>query len=146
MSHQHGCQDIQRRLPRDLDAGVAARRELERFRGELGEADHDIVALLMTELVANSVKHAGPDAGSHLRLGLTVTADRIRVEVRDGGPGFVPARRSNRAGALHWGIELVDRLADRWQVVPGEGRGETSVWFELDRGRAWTWAGQQQTG
>jgi anti-sigma regulatory factor (Ser/Thr protein kinase) len=132
--HQAVCQDIHRRLPRDLDAGAAARHELERFRGRIDETDLNIAALLMTELVANSVKHAGAEAGSHLRLDLTVTADRIRVEVRDGGPGFVPARRP--AGAYHWGIELVDRLADRWQVVPGNGHGDTSVWFELDRGRA----------
>jgi anti-sigma regulatory factor (Ser/Thr protein kinase) len=142
--HQAKCQDIQRRLPRGNDAGAAARRELERFRGQIDQADLEIVALLMTELVANSVQHAGPDAGPYLRLGLTVTADRIRVEVRDGGPGFVPAPRGPDAGALHWGIELVNRLADRWQVVPGEGRAKTSVWFELDRGRAWM--REEQTG
>jgi anti-sigma regulatory factor (Ser/Thr protein kinase) len=122
---------------------MEARRELERFRGHLDETDLQIVALLMTELVANSVKHAGPNAGPHLRLSLTVTADRVRVEVRDGGPGFVPVRRTDAAGALHWGIELVDRLSDRWQVVPGGGHGDTSVWFELDRGRAWVT--EQQT-
>jgi hypothetical protein len=47
----------------------------------------------------------------------------------------VPLRLERRHEiGLHWGMELVDRLADRWQVVPGEGRGHTSVWFELDRG------------
>jgi anti-sigma regulatory factor (Ser/Thr protein kinase) len=136
LSHTPACQDIQRRLPRDLEATVEARRELERFEGDLDAADLEIVALLMTELVANSVIHAGPDAGPHVRLSLTVTSDRVRVEVRDGGRGFVPVRRGPAHGSLHWGIELVDRLADRWQVVPNDGRGETSVWFELDRGRA----------
>lgn len=137
MSHPGACQKIQRRLARDIDAGLEARRELERFRDDLDDTDIEIVALLMTELIANSVKHAGPAAGDDVLLDLTVTNDRVRVEVRDGGPGFVPAHRPRSdAIGLHWGIELVDRLADRWQVVPGEGHGETSVWFELDRGLA----------
>jgi len=137
MSHSNGCQRIQRRLERDFEAGPEARRELERFRDDLDETDIEIVALLMTELIANSVKHAGAAAGEDVLLELTVTQDRVRVEVRDGGPGFVPSRRAETVDiGLHWGIELVDRLADRWQVVPGNGKGKTSVWFELDRGLA----------
>jgi anti-sigma regulatory factor (Ser/Thr protein kinase) len=135
VSCSRACQKVQRRLVRDFDAGAEARRELERL--DLDETDTEIVALLMTELVANSVKHAGPHAGDHLVLDLTLTPDRVRVEVRDGGPGFVPRRRrvEDEIG-LHWGLELVRRLSDRWQVVPGSGSGQTSVWFELDRGVA----------
>jgi hypothetical protein len=29
-----------------------------------------------------------------------------------------------------WGLYLVDRLADRWGIVTGDG---TTVWFELTR-------------
>lgn len=128
---------IQRKLARDYEAAATARRELEQFREDMDTTDYEIVVLLMSELVANSVEHAGADAGTHLRLDLIVTPDRIRVEVRDGGPGFVPTPRviGDDVG-LHWGIELVNRLSDRWQVVPGEGRDDTSVWFELDRGNA----------
>jgi len=137
VSYSRACQKVQRRLVRDSDAGAEARRELDRFRPGLDETDAEIVALLMTELVANSVKHAGPSAGDHIVLDLTLTPDRVRVEVRDGGPGFVPRRRLPEEDiALHWGLELVRRLSDRWQVVPGNGSGETSVWFELDRGVA----------
>jgi anti-sigma regulatory factor (Ser/Thr protein kinase) len=137
VSCSRACQRVQRRLVRDFDAGAEARRELERLGPGLDETDAEIVALLMTELVANSVKHAGPHAGDHLLLDLTLTPDRVRVEVRDGGPGFVPRRRrSSDDISLHWGLELVRRLSDRWQVVPGNGSGETSVWFELDRGVA----------
>lgn len=136
MSASRVCQRIERRLARDLDAGTEARGELERFRAELDDTDMEIVALLMSELVSNSVKHAGPAAGDYVLLDMTLTPDRIRVEVRDGGPGFVPRRRPpGDDSGLHWGIELVHRLADRWQVVPGNGRGDSAVWFELDRGR-----------
>jgi anti-sigma regulatory factor (Ser/Thr protein kinase) len=133
-----GYQQIHRRFVREPVAAVEARLELERFREELDETDLEIVALLMTELIANSVRHAGPNAGPNVHLDLTVTGDRIRVEVRDGGRGFVPVPREvDDMGALHWGMELVSRLADRWQVVAGNGSGgETLVWFELDRGLA----------
>jgi anti-sigma regulatory factor (Ser/Thr protein kinase) len=137
MSYQRGRLKVQRRLLRDYEAGAAARRELDQLREVVDHTDLEIVALLMSELIANSVKHSGPDAGEHVLLELTVTRDRIRVEVRDRGPGFVPERRPvGQEIGLHWGLELIDRLADRWQVVPGCGRDDTSIWFELDRGRA----------
>jgi anti-sigma regulatory factor (Ser/Thr protein kinase) len=135
--NRRGCRQIHRTLEREPGAAAEARRELERFEDDLDEVDLEISALLLSELVANSVRHAGEDAGPRVYLDITLTGDRLRVEVRDGGPGFVPVRR--RPGdirSLHWGMELVSRLADRWQVVSGNGSGETLVWFELDRGQA----------
>jgi anti-sigma regulatory factor (Ser/Thr protein kinase) len=61
----------------------------------------------------------------------------VRIEVSDGGAGFVPPKRpAPRLDAEEpggWGLVLVDRLADRWGVARDEG---TSVWFELDRSDA----------
>ncbi|HEX6460898.1 MAG TPA: ATP-binding protein, partial [Thermoleophilaceae bacterium] len=55
--------------------------------------------------------------------------ERLRVEVGDDGPGFVPAPRSADAPLdSHWGLHLVEELADRWGVV---AEPETLVWFEL---------------
>lgn len=137
MSYQRSRRQIHRKLTRAPGAAAVARRELDRFGDELDPTDLEISALLLTELVANSVQHAGPDAGSHVLVDLTLTGDRIRAEVRDGGPGFVPTPRRRGPGqTAHWGMELVCRLADRWQVVAANGTGETLVWFELDRGRA----------
>src|SRR3954452_16439701 len=119
---------------RDDDAPGAARQELEAFRDELDPLQYEDLALLTTELVANSVRHAGPQAGDRVILDLSVTAALVRLEVRDGGPGFkfVP-RAAGDTSPYHWGLQIVERIADRWAVVPANGNGTTCVWFELDR-------------
>jgi hypothetical protein len=46
----------------------------------------------------------------------------------------VPApRKPGDVSPYHWGLHIVDRIADRWAVVPPNGSGSTCVWFELDR-------------
>jgi anti-sigma regulatory factor (Ser/Thr protein kinase) len=126
---------LHRDLARDDDAPAAARLELEAFRDELEPLVYEDVALLLTELITNSVRHAGPAAGDKVIVDLVVTAALVRVDVRDGGPGFVPApRRQGDVSPYHWGLHIVERLADRWAVVPPNGKNETCVWFELDLG------------
>ena len=128
---------LHRELLRDKFAPAAARRELEAFRAELEPLVFEDAALLATELVANSVRHAGPSAGDRVLFDLSVTAALVRVDVRDGGPGFVPVPRDpDDTSPYHWGLHIVDQIADRWAVIPANGSGETCVWFELDRGAA----------
>src|SRR3954452_2982215 len=130
----HMQHSLHRDLPRDQFAPAAARLELEPFRGELDPLVYEDLALLTTELVANSVRHAGPRAGDRVLFDLSVTAALVRVDVRDGGPGFVPvARDPTDTSPYHWGLHIVERIADRWAVIPANGTGETRVWFELDR-------------
>jgi two-component sensor histidine kinase len=89
------------------------------------------VALLVTELVANGVRHGGAGAGSTLQLMLEGGRPGLRVEVVNPTNGRgTPARRTpdlTRGGGI--GLNLVERLASRWGVrnVP-----RTAVWFELD--------------
>jgi hypothetical protein len=54
----------------------------------------------------------------------------LRVEVRDGGAGFVPERRRERSEPGGWGLMLVEGIADRWGVKRDP---TTTVWFELPR-------------
>jgi anti-sigma regulatory factor (Ser/Thr protein kinase) len=129
-----GRRDIHRQLEREPVAAPTARRELEALLGELDRAELDVVALLVTELIANSVKHAGTGGGSRIGLDVAVMPTRIRVEVRDGGGGFTPAPRAAES-ELHWGLHLIDTLSSRWEVEAGDAGGETIVWFELDRER-----------
>jgi len=112
------------------DAAAHARRALSRLRGDIDPPLLETMRLLVTELIANSVKHAGADA-----VGLKVVVGRsaVLVEVLDEGPGFEPAHRSEgQDEGSGWGLFLVDRLADRWGVA--RERSATSVWFELKRG------------
>jgi anti-sigma regulatory factor (Ser/Thr protein kinase) len=125
---------LHRDFVRDQDAPAAAREELEAFRAELEPLVYQDAALLITELVSNSVRHAGPDAGDRVLFDLIVTSARVRVDVRDGGPGFVPMpREPGDMSPYHWGLHILERLSDRWAVVPPNGAAGTCVWFELDR-------------
>src|SRR5215208_1883056 len=103
-------------------AAAAARRAL----GGLGD-----VALLVSELVTNSVRHGGAGEDHRLELAALREGERLRVEVTDWGPGFDrdarPRRPTDEVGG--WGLVLVERLADRWGV---EHDGDaTVVWFEV---------------
>jgi anti-sigma regulatory factor (Ser/Thr protein kinase) len=89
------------------------------------------VALLVTELVANGVRHGGAHRGRSLRVRLEARPPALRVEVTDPGrrpDGLAPlALDIERDGGL--GLRMVDSLASRWGVAGGT---RTNVWFELD--------------
>jgi anti-sigma regulatory factor (Ser/Thr protein kinase) len=112
------------RAPAEARRSLGAR--LERVDPEVMEK----LRLLVSELVSNSVRHAGLDEEDLIRLSVWERADRVRVEVTDPGDGFKPPLPDpdplNPSG---WGLYLVDRLADRWGVATN---GETRVWFEVD--------------
>lgn len=86
--------------------------------------------LLTNELVSNSVMHGRAREADVIEIEVTPTADGVRARVSDSGPGFVPAPRTREVDEPGgWGLQLVERLAQRWGVDQ-EG---TSVWFELAR-------------
>ncbi len=122
---------ISRRFAAGPRAAGAGRRALETLPGRLDPAQLQVAALLTTELIANAVEHSGLGSCGSVRLEVAVTAELLRVEVGDEGPGFLPAPRAPDAPLdSHWGLHLVEELADRWGVVD---EPETLVWFELDR-------------
>lgn len=90
----------------------------------------DDILLLVSELVTNSVRHAGLDGTDRIELAVDLDGSTIHVEVRDPGPGFQPSTgrpRPDRGSG--WGLHLVELLADKWGVN-GEGSG-TVTWFEV---------------
>jgi histidine kinase-like protein len=114
-------------------AAARARRLVEgELLGRLPRRVVDDVMLLITELVANGVRHGGAGASSSLHLLLHGTRPGLHVEVVNpdhhrSGP---PARRSaDLAGGGGIGLNLVDRLSSRWGV---RETPDTAVWFELD--------------
>ncbi|MFL5736281.1 MAG: ATP-binding protein [Actinomycetota bacterium] len=121
--------------PIDVELRVApgavseARAAVDRMSGDEGLLNN--LRLLVSEVVTNSVRHAGLDEGARIGLHIETSPERVRVEVTDAGPGFVPRvpelRISQESG---WGLYLVDELADRWGVDAGH---RTRVWFEIDR-------------
>src|ERR671930_2039605 len=89
---------------------------------------HD--ALLVSELVTNSVRHAGLGPDQLIRITADWSGTRLRVHVRDRPrgeqPPWVPESIRPPPGAESgWGLYLVDRLARHW------GTSADGYWFEL---------------
>jgi anti-sigma regulatory factor (Ser/Thr protein kinase) len=109
-------------------AAEQARRALQQLALPSPLADE--AQLLVTELVTNSVRHAGLGPDERIQLTADWSGTWLRVHVRDRG-------RSRLAGAgagsirpapgaeSGWGLYLVDRLASRW------GSSADGYWFEL---------------
>lgn len=105
-------------------------REVFRCLGNVFDCviDHEVVALLVTELLANSIHAQDAD--------ITVSATRLfdatlRVEVHDDGGGWPkmskPDALDDNGGR---GLMIVDALAASWGAVTTEADG-TTVWFEV---------------
>ena len=120
--------DVVVALPAQPAAAGAARRLLVR-EGLDPDLDHT-VTLLVSELVTNSIRHAGVEDADRIVLAARLHDDWARVEVRDPGPGFDPDVRHNTPG---FGLRMLDMLAARWGV-DRDDQG-TRVWFEVDRRR-----------
>ena len=90
----------------------------------------DDLRLLTSEVVTNSVRHAGLAPGDTIGLAVDLSERRIRVEIADDGPGFDPSElpESSPEGAGGWGLWLVKQLSDRWGVIRDE---PNRVWFEV---------------
>ena len=85
--------------------------------------------LLVSELVANSVRHSGAAADAVLAVRAHVSADVLVLEVHDQGTGGSIRRR---APDMHagggFGLNIVATLSRRWGVNRDAG---TRVWVEL---------------
>lgn len=134
--HKESTTDM--RLPPTLQAPYLARRAIEATLGESLSADAlEVVKLLTSELVTNSVRYADVGPSSWIGLSIRGTLDAVRVGVSDPGLGFDPpvqpvARsRSLRQGGR--GLGLVADLSTRWGTIRG-ARSET--WFEVPRVQA----------
>jgi anti-sigma regulatory factor (Ser/Thr protein kinase) len=125
---------------RDLDitvpAAPTAAGEARRALAACSLVDSErepALLLLASELVTNSVRHAGLSEEERIRLRASCDDACARVEVCDAGrSGRVPGRREPGPDALEpggLGLVLVDQMADRWGVARDDD--ETCVWFEL---------------
>jgi anti-sigma regulatory factor (Ser/Thr protein kinase) len=120
---------VSRRLEPEPEAAMDSRQAVvEAFSGHLPEELVARTALVTTELVTNSVKHA--DSNGHpIALFATAQSELVRIEVTDGGEGFdADADAPRPPGESGWGLLLVDQLAERWGVETGHS---FRVWAEL---------------
>jgi anti-sigma regulatory factor (Ser/Thr protein kinase) len=109
-------------------APAAARRYVRETLVGLPSDVVEAVALMVSELATNCVRHANTD----FTLSIEQTGGQVRVDIADTGTGRVTRRDPQPADVSGRGLSIVEQLSDTWGVsecVNGEGK---SVWFMLD--------------
>lgn len=120
-------------LPPGPDAPAAARAAVSRWLdGATGVAALADILLVVSELVTNSVRHAGIGHGDLITVRGQRNEGRLRLEVEDPGAGdksaVVRRRTATVIPAGGFGLNLVELLSERWGVSMSRG---TRVWAEL---------------
>lgn len=123
---------LELRFPGGEQAPRLARHAVrEHLEGRLDEDTAYDIHVVVSELVANAVRHGGAGGRDEVGVSLTVSPERVRVEVVDPGPGFEPPERPEAHPTVGGrGLVLLDRMTRRWGV---SREGESRVWFEVDR-------------
>jgi anti-sigma regulatory factor (Ser/Thr protein kinase) len=117
-------------LPMERSAPSALREQL-RAVDQLADGMRPDLELLLSELVANAVRHSGLGADDVIDVEVRIEQHHVRAQVHDTGRGGArladtPDRPLGEVGG--YGLHLVDQIADRWGTLNGPG---TTVWFEL---------------
>jgi anti-sigma regulatory factor (Ser/Thr protein kinase) len=119
----------------DIAASCEAPAEARRWLDDLvplralGQVAFD-VRLLVSELVANSVRHAGLRPTDLIAVNLDLSDSLLRVEVQDEGPGFtLPVRPEKRTTEGGRGLQILAAVASRWGL---SSTRPVTVWFEID--------------
>jgi anti-sigma regulatory factor (Ser/Thr protein kinase) len=90
----------------------------------------DDVALCVSELATNAIKHTPTGDGGKITVGLTAVGSVIRAEVtNDGVAGSRPHARNDPEAEDGRGILIVEAVATTWGVI--EQAGATTVWAEF---------------
>ena len=119
-------------LTHRMRAGLVAPAEAREAVLGLPVLEHlrERLALVVSELVTNSVRHAGLAAGDPIDLHMISDDGRMRISVRDGGPGFDPQTVAGREGAGGFGLTIIAAVARDWGVMHDDD-GFT-VWCALE--------------
>jgi two-component sensor histidine kinase len=117
-------------VERSLELGPAAPAAARRLVGDisLDENARAKLELIVSELVTNSVVHAGEAARAELSVRLRRERERVRGEVCGNGPEFDWAPHDpdlEEPGGL--GLMIVDQLSERWGI---QTNSHVCVWFE----------------
>jgi anti-sigma regulatory factor (Ser/Thr protein kinase) len=137
VDHQSPLGRYEAQLPAELESVVAARRLLTSAVSawHLGDGVKTDGSLAISELVSNSVLHAG----TNISVAVHRLGNGVRIEVSDGNSHLpiVDAARpedllANRSMTGR-GLALVAAMSDRWGAEPR--RAGKVVWAEVGTGR-----------
>jgi anti-sigma regulatory factor (Ser/Thr protein kinase) len=124
---------VEHRLDHDESAvSVARGLAVEFVAGQLPALRLEDFILMVSEVVTNAVRHAPPEPDGRIALRLEADDRMVRATVLDGGSEFSFNRATfdNAGPDYHFGLAIVDTLADRWGLSLD---GRKAVWFEIAR-------------
>jgi serine/threonine-protein kinase RsbW len=128
-------------LPLDARAPGAARSVVARLGGRVPASVVETAQLLVSELVANSVRHCGAAAGARVVVRVQLSDAMVRLEVNDPGrDGVIAPRAPDLEGGGGFGLNLVRACSERWGLER-IAAGGTRVWAQLAHAPAASVAG-----
>ncbi len=108
---------------------------LSRLEGRVTAETADDIALVVGELVTNSVQHADLGANDTVLVEIALGDERLAIAVTDPGSDFVPRLLPRDPTRPHgFGLHLVNDISASWGVR--RNPGTTQVWCELGLGEA----------
>lgn len=120
------------RVPWKMSSAVDVRRAVV-FELRALEVDATVVdeaEIVISELVANAVRHAKPLPDGTIRVNWTVRAGVVEVEVTDGGGPTTPRPAPRSLWSSNGrGLRIVRSLAHEWGVQ--ENPSGRTVWVSL---------------
>lgn len=127
---------VESRFAPSAESVGAARQLLEGLGDRLTPEALEDLRLVVSELVTNSIRHAGLGSEGWIRVEVWVSNSLLRGEVSDTSPGFehlsvhAPSPGELPGG---WGLYMVDGLVSRWGIVEANPpRILAHVWFEME--------------
>ena len=118
--------EIRREVANGLQAPAEARHLVNSLADDIPAPILDDVRLVTSELVTNSVRHAGNPPGHPIQVILDVNPDRVRLEVVDRSVFDPTPETSTELREVKWGLVLLDRIADDWGRI-----SEGGIWAEF---------------
>ena len=114
-------------LPQDLGSVRSARRFVKEILTQWDLLPLlDDALIVVSELAANAITHAGSD----YRVRLSSTQRSVRIEVRDGGDGTPEPQPQSLTSEHGRGLLMVAAIAASWGIERSDGRRKL-VWAEL---------------
>jgi serine/threonine-protein kinase RsbW len=126
-------QRVEERLAPDDCAPAAARALVaDCLSGRVSARTIERAQLVISELVANSLRHAGAPTGHGLAVRVAFEDALCRLEVEDrGSEGHIAPRAPDlEGGGGGLGLNIVHTFSDRWGIERAAGKG-TRVWAYL---------------
>ena len=122
--------ELRRLLPATDAAPHAARQAIAFVSSGIASETMEVARLLTSELVSNSVRHAGMSPTDTIGLLVQVTRSTVHVEVSDASGDKKPVLTEPSASGGR-GLHIVAALASRWGGA-ADVDGRKTTWFEID--------------